>query len=1155
MSQSLNLISEVFNLVTSVGCFEGSGDTDHCPGSVLHPVTAALATQGYWIQADILWHLRFTGFQVWAILIYLVAAIGAICGMAFGAPPKMWIWLLIGPGIFFFLIDTTTPAYGVRWYVGPNSSSASDIFSGGQQRDERAMEKVWKLSEVGLRNNSLALASSSNSFIGGFFGFGGDLQVYSDGHPVGNTRASEPGDPSGTVRVAWIFLWADWVFSDFVEWVVWWTGVFNSGAPASDVLRSNLPAADLARVPGMSFVSGVMNDDTREDDQAWLLSKNKWSYLMDITGAQLHNGDLRDAFVTMMSSECGDALRAGIDESSFVAAQNAKGMNLPVSVFKADTSGALYGVAANRLADTHIPTPPAVKALFEGDGQGSFRRALAFLRDDAIAQQWMKSGILENIACDELLNVVVEGFRWESSHIYYQLLTSLPPEMSPLTLMYTLFYGWDMKSQQATNMWDYSYFARRGLVTPILTPDHQAEFMQNLIFVHLFRNELQLAPKPFRGRVNEGQKAVLDVNTYQSRTGSRNKFGEVHTWSMMIPYIQGVLLYLLAMAYPFICLMVLMPGHHKSLFTWLSFFVWAKLWDVGFAVVMVLERSIWAMLGNGPNTGRVFARVLDMTSIGDYQVTCPSGFGMNPPYGLCNPGTVPDIMVGREGGVEQALFLSEILRYVDHAFTIGGNLQLDVANSYYIYIMSALYFAVPAVTGQMVLGARAGAAGLAGGAVSGLASESGKAAGQGYVGEQGRIGNNNNGLVGYNARNSSFRNGGLAGEALNAGNNATANDITGAHLPNDAIRQHARTSALAAGVNKSAQSQIAADSSARTSPLGFADIAARHGNNALGGIGAKIPGIATATGAGVDAATLKGLTDRDSLQSSPLFSGGGGSGSDSSSGEGDSSKEAVSQQSGGSTLPPAGGGSNGSPASGGRGATGSGAQSGGGAGTRRVDGGDAQGRGGGSQVSTNAAQIGNMLSGLTSAATNNATARIGAQENRDQAGYERAQTSSIIAAAGLRGASTAYRQAASSLQGTANAIGGYAAYGAQRNYQEGANTFLSTIGGGGLSSPVGNLSNSMSDLAGMGELGSSLQAKATLAMGGEVNGMSFFGYNDSLQQASEQNLGPATIDQTFNNYSGGYSNVGQSAVNSTPHIDSPLGNQYRNSQQAITNKS
>jgi hypothetical protein len=1106
MNNYIDLLNEVLNFVVSVGCFDdGSSNTDHCPGSVLHPITAALATQGYWIQADILWHLRFTGFQIWAILIYLFACIGGIVGMAFGAPPKLWLWLLFGPGIFFFLIDTTTPAYGVRWYVGPNSSSGGDTF-GDTTRESRAMKKVWKLAEVGLRNSSLAMQSSSNSWIGSFLNVGGgDVEIYNDGHPTGQNRSTEydgDGGQDGSVRVAWVFVWIDGLFSDLVEWLVWWTGIFNSGAPASDITRSNLPPVTISTSSGLSFLTGQDTDENREDDQAWMLSKNKWSYLMDITGAQLHNGDLRDSFVTLLSSECGDALRRGINESAYIAAGSAKGLNLPATVFKSDTEGRLYGVAVTELTSTHIPTPPAVQALFESDGVGSFRNSLSFLSDEERAREWMDSGIMDTIACDQLLSLVVEGFRWESAHIYYQLLTSLPPEMSPLTLMYTLFYGWDLRQPVGGTLagvlgWDYNSTSNVGLITPIVTPVEQAEFIQNLIFVHLIRNELQLAPKPFRGRMNEGGKATQSVETYQSRTGSRNKYGEVHTWSQMIPYIQGVLFYLLAMAYPFVCMMILIPGNHKALFTWLSFFFWAKLWDIGFAVVMVLERSIWAMLGNGSNTSRVFSRVIDMKEFGDYQVKCPEGaagglLGLDPPYGLCAPGIVPDVVVGADGDPTQTLFIEDIMKYFDQGLTVGANLQLDLANSYYIYIMSALYFAVPAVTGQMVLGAKAGAAGLASGAIGGLAGESGKAAGQGYVAEQSRIGGNNNGMVGFNERAKAMgegaSGGGFAQNALKAGNSAAMSDLFsgGANLGNNLTRQMANNDSKGASVETARNGMESSITKASSAPVGLQSSAL---NSTLGGNGKGQTAMDILTGGGA-AGLARGVMNNPIASSMSASSGG---------------TNAQSQAGGGMQT----GGSN-----------------------------PANGKVGKFPTPSKTDQANNAANAMvTSSAAQNEAGNnaINANTARSQAGFEVVQAQWIQQGAG-HSMDSAISKRAGEFQGQfAEAHAGMQSYSGMRDFQSGAAEYLGAIGGNSnaVSGASGSLPNQMTGLAGMGMLGQTAAQEARRA--GAEGDSSFSNTKNGILSSVGSQYGAKQVANQFNTAQNEARGVSDSAKEAVPY--------------------
>lgn len=65
------------------------------------------------------------------------------------------------------------------------------------------------------------------------------------------------------------------------------------------------------------------------------------------------------------------------------------------------------------------------------------------------------------------------------------------------------------------------------------------------------------------------------------------------SWSLHIPYWQGVILYLLASAYPFLALVVLVPGRAVSFLNLPLAWLWVKSWDVGIAAVMVFDRVLW----------------------------------------------------------------------------------------------------------------------------------------------------------------------------------------------------------------------------------------------------------------------------------------------------------------------------------------------------------------------------------------------------------------------------------------------------------------------------------------------------------------------------------------------------------------------------------
>jgi hypothetical protein len=100
-----------------------------------------------------------------------------------------------------------------------------------------------------------------------------------------------------------------------------------------------------------------------------------------------------------------------------------------------------------------------------------------------------------------------------------------------------------------------------------------------------------------------------------------------------------------------------------------------------------------------------------------------------------------------------------------------------MANSYYIYIMSALYFAVPTVTGQLVLGARAGAAGMVNSAIGGAAQEAGKIAGSGHGSDAVTHMMANTASVGQAAYTKSLRQSGLGLQAIQYGNQGMKEDL------------------------------------------------------------------------------------------------------------------------------------------------------------------------------------------------------------------------------------------------------------------------------------------------------------------------------------------------------------------------------------------
>ncbi|MCB0344797.1 MAG: hypothetical protein KDD66_06760 [Bdellovibrionales bacterium] len=105
-------------------------------------------------------------------------------------------------------------------------------------------------------------------------------------------------------------------------------------------------------------------------------------------------------------------------------------------------------------------------------------------------------------------------------------------------------------------------------------------------------NNVKWVPYARMGQISGQMDAAFDEHqAYQTR-GLRQK---IFTWAMQLPYYQGVILYMISVAYPFMCLCVLIPGRAGAILAVPMAWLWVKSWDLGFAMVMVLDDILWNM--------------------------------------------------------------------------------------------------------------------------------------------------------------------------------------------------------------------------------------------------------------------------------------------------------------------------------------------------------------------------------------------------------------------------------------------------------------------------------------------------------------------------------------------------------------------------------
>jgi hypothetical protein len=197
---------------------------------------------------------------------------------------------------------------------------------------------------------------------------------------------------------------------------------------------------------------------------------------------------------------------------------------------------------------------------------------------------------------------------------------------------------------------------------------------------------------------------------------------------------------------------------------------------------------------------------------------------------------------------------------LDRTLLLMGTADLDLANGYYIYIMSALYFAVPAVAGQLVLGAKAAAANMATQGISQVAGEAGNAAKAATVGDNVNKLQTNQGSLVQGAMAKSHRQTGLAMQQLENANAALDTGIAQGRV--GGVKSALDAAGMAAGQRAESYRQTAA---VINSAAAFGGSALGDGKGGAGGGGAGgsnlLGKFGKVGGAGINFATSAGQND------------------------------------------------------------------------------------------------------------------------------------------------------------------------------------------------------------------------------------------------------------------------------------------------------
>ena len=128
--------------------------------------------------------------------------------------------------------------------------------------------------------------------------------------------------------------------------------------------------------------------------------------------------------------------------------------------------------------------------------------------------------------------------------------------------------------------------------------------------IHMLRSELNgntpntaMLSVPDQLRSKE-HGAYLNTNRILNSYNFAYEFeakGRVLGYSMVMPYLEGVIRFFLAVTYIFPCFMVLVPSRAiGSMFLWACLTLWVSLFQPAYAVVMLVDRVLYNLLPRGP---------------------------------------------------------------------------------------------------------------------------------------------------------------------------------------------------------------------------------------------------------------------------------------------------------------------------------------------------------------------------------------------------------------------------------------------------------------------------------------------------------------------------------------------------------------------------
>lgn len=525
-----------------------------------------LESWGYFGQEAIIRDLK--GFiQNYAILIWVTVAILAIIEILFFQSYDKAMWLVIGPVFYSFLLKTTGPGAFVEWRFGGNALSQQEVEAA---KKDVGLDGTYEVSWAFQKYNDLV------------------SRVYQEAIRVLTSSQS--------LEVMTKFMTRESIMTDLLS--------MRSPKGEFEVFSIETLNTCSEELNAARIIATGKRDEAYRATPEYLLAQSKYKNFSN----RIHKVESSGSVVY---------LRGLLGRIDTLASATGGGETTKIKVNEGIRKH--YGTCISN-TQSRISKAGSVDALLQSGttDQGKF----------SCEEFWCFMGIgLYDIVAKKMVEAEAQrGLTDAPQDLYQKMWTDIGMKLAPPSDDLSSWVN-DVSGQPqpASGLTSDDYISLIPVIVGgyLLREAVQRDDAHTKMMAQFADHVGYEAPSyNFDVKLDEKQVRDLATRSMQHQIAESKKY-EIYMFSMTLPYVQGIILFALCISFPFFSLLMLIPGKASALVVWLKAWAWVKLWDVGWALVMLIEEFLWGLMPHSsvfdplkdPNHGPI--SVFEQTFQGD----------------------------------------------------------------------------------------------------------------------------------------------------------------------------------------------------------------------------------------------------------------------------------------------------------------------------------------------------------------------------------------------------------------------------------------------------------------------------------------------------------------------------------------------------------